>query len=524
MNEDGLQFHEFADLQYTHGELRKLLEKLDKGELLTKEQYNKLINEIGLENISTFNLDYYELDNRPTIPVRVSQLFNDRNYDTVASVNIKVATLSDQVNADIQEINNTLGDLKLLDIATLLEELNETSVRMGEIQTSFEFTNQAIFSLERSVENNESYINLLNKNHEVLEKHQDDNVLLIENLTTVQGIHTEDIDNLNTLLNTYIDKQADLLHTVEQYQATVNSLKSNCDLINDKYNDFITKQMQEFEDGLAKLAGYKDIESINISISNLNRDLGLLSRELDQSILDLKNNDLKDLKNDLEGQILRVRNQIPTLTSQLFNDSDYVTFAQLGEEFLTREALDDVIISAGSVTMDAVDQKIRDELNRFSGFDSSSDTLINMLDQYVTDVELGEKNYATQRALEDFKLEAKDIIDKGIRDGLTNFVPSVGGNTNHKVLTMEEFNELDPAEQESQDIVHIIITDGESSGLIPLPPSSDTGSNPNPSPSPDIDLSGYVPLEQYNSLLERVRALEAAIETMITSFHDYPNN
>ena len=61
-------------LDFGHDEINKLLKKIEAGMVLSQEQYNKLINEIGLNNISTFDLDYNKLENLPVIPSKVSEL------------------------------------------------------------------------------------------------------------------------------------------------------------------------------------------------------------------------------------------------------------------------------------------------------------------------------------------------------------------------------------------------------------------------------------------------------------------
>ena len=58
----------FYELGYTHMELEALLEKISKGELLTKEQYSILMNTIDIiKGVTTFNGTYESLPDKPDI-------------------------------------------------------------------------------------------------------------------------------------------------------------------------------------------------------------------------------------------------------------------------------------------------------------------------------------------------------------------------------------------------------------------------------------------------------------------------
>jgi hypothetical protein len=69
----------YIALKFTHEEINNCILKVNNGMVLSKDQYNKLVNEIGIDNISTFNGDYNTLKNLPVIPTKLSQLENDLN-------------------------------------------------------------------------------------------------------------------------------------------------------------------------------------------------------------------------------------------------------------------------------------------------------------------------------------------------------------------------------------------------------------------------------------------------------------
>ena len=68
-------------LDFGHDEINELLKKINDGMVLSKEQYQKLIKEIGLDKISTFDGDYNKLKNLPQIPTKVSELEFDIELD-----------------------------------------------------------------------------------------------------------------------------------------------------------------------------------------------------------------------------------------------------------------------------------------------------------------------------------------------------------------------------------------------------------------------------------------------------------
>ena len=96
----------FHRLPYTHEELEALLNKIAAGELLKADDYEKLINVIGLENISTFSGHWNDIEGRPNIPSRVSDLINDLGFDTSDDVNRKITNAIDNVIELINEYEN----------------------------------------------------------------------------------------------------------------------------------------------------------------------------------------------------------------------------------------------------------------------------------------------------------------------------------------------------------------------------------------------------------------------------------
>ena len=71
-------------------EIDELLRKIAAGNVLLAADYDKLINIIGLDNISTFSGNYNDLQNLPNIPGYTSELEDDIGFDTKDNVNQKI--------------------------------------------------------------------------------------------------------------------------------------------------------------------------------------------------------------------------------------------------------------------------------------------------------------------------------------------------------------------------------------------------------------------------------------------------
>ena len=108
-------------LDFGHDEINKLLRKINDGMVLSKEPYQKLINEIGLENISVFDGDYNKLNNLPQIPTKVSELEFDIELEenegiTEEDVNalIQSAIENKADKEQLENMNNNMADLLAL--------------------------------------------------------------------------------------------------------------------------------------------------------------------------------------------------------------------------------------------------------------------------------------------------------------------------------------------------------------------------------------------------------------------------
>ena len=88
---------------------------------LTKEQYVKLIEEIGLDNISTFSGKYEDLENLPNIFQIIADSMDDLDIETKAHVNELIVNMSKEYNLIAEQIVKGLRE----EIARVDYELTE---------------------------------------------------------------------------------------------------------------------------------------------------------------------------------------------------------------------------------------------------------------------------------------------------------------------------------------------------------------------------------------------------------------
>ena len=92
MSNNNEQF--YYHLDYTHEELESLFDKLHDGFVLSQEQYDKILEILGMY-ISDFDGDYESLENKPFIPANLSELVNDMTFQTAEELNMKLVVLKD---------------------------------------------------------------------------------------------------------------------------------------------------------------------------------------------------------------------------------------------------------------------------------------------------------------------------------------------------------------------------------------------------------------------------------------------
>lgn len=220
----------YLNLNFTHEELEALFAKLDAGVLLEQQDYDKLINEIGLDNISTFKGSYKELVDVPVIPEKLSDLFNDLKVVNEDMLNEKLNVVEDKF-IKAEELTDAKLELKinkeecasLLDNKISKEEFAEgMNVKANEVDM--------LVNLALKMDKEECNNLLANKVD--LEKHAED---MAQKLDIVQAeiLFAEKVSYLD--LANELSKKSDMTYVAEQLALKANA-KDMEDELNLKYN------------------------------------------------------------------------------------------------------------------------------------------------------------------------------------------------------------------------------------------------------------------------------------------------
>lgn len=220
----------YLNLNFTHEELEALFAKLDAGVLLKQEQYDKLINEIGLDNISTFKGSYNELVDVPIIPEKLSDLFDDLKCINEDILNEKMEVIEDKF-IKTEELNNAKLELKLdrEECANLLaNKINKEEFEEGMNVKANEVDMLVHLALKMD---KEECVNLLNNKIDIV-KHEEDLVNKLD-VAKAETLFAEKVSYLD--LANELSKKSDMTYVAEQL-----ALKSNNKDVEDalalKYN------------------------------------------------------------------------------------------------------------------------------------------------------------------------------------------------------------------------------------------------------------------------------------------------
>lgn len=296
----------FYNLNYTHDQLRNLLKKVDEGYILTKEQYTQLIEEIGLDNISTFDLNYYNLKNLPIIPVRVSELFNDVGYDVRKRVDEELKTIYDLIEDDVKQLDELKKYLENINMAETLNSINKANDRVEYLNEVVTGVNGVVFSFERTIDLIKDTASELSIEFEILKYRQDSNEALMGQANDKALVNANDIIKLTELYHTLderhnaIDDQFkkvtdDVIERDEEIYILISSLNS---------------KIRAMED-LLKIFNPDDVDkefliSITESINNLKNDVVSINEnlELKQQQIDTIESLISDYKTIIDNTIV----------------------------------------------------------------------------------------------------------------------------------------------------------------------------------------------------------------------------
>ena len=223
-------------LNFTHEELVGLLYKIKHNEVLTTEQYDKLINEIGLDNISTFDLDFYKLKNRPIEVVRTSQLLNDNNFIDAKQLQKLV---DEHITPSIEELNRINIEIDILKSINIDDIISE----VGNIRNNIESMTQTLEGLQ---DYTVDYTTTLANIYDTVNELNEDTQLLFNNDESFKLLHDTIIKNL-TGKQTDINIIFNLLDEIKAKGNEINSIIAQIEEAQNATTEFANMFKDEYE-------------------------------------------------------------------------------------------------------------------------------------------------------------------------------------------------------------------------------------------------------------------------------------
>ena len=368
------------NLKYTHEQLVALLKKLEEGRLLSEDQYKQLIEEIGLDNISTFDLDYFNLKNLPYIPVRLGDLYNDVGYDVKARVDKELNALEEIINSEAARLDSIISEVKSLNVTEILNQIQNAQDKANYIDKSINDLNGVIFSFERTIELIQDKTLEISTEFEALMNMQEKDENKLKNVERVLTIHTTCIDELSATYNSEKDR---LTETI----TSINNIKTAVDALSD----------------------YQGImKNIDLRVSDIETFIKLLNPdEIDLEKLLLLESSIKKLQErDEEYQLFHetISQQINELTSKLQNDLDVIN----NNISLIQETVNENV-----TTLSNHNNQLTDHNERLENLNTKLGIVITSVDKNTSDIkDLKGKDSETQTELDLITSNIQSLIEE----------------------------------------------------------------------------------------------------------------
>ena len=164
--------YNFFQLDYSHEDLEFLLEKIEKGYVLSEKDYNDL-KAIGIENISTFSGKYEDLKNVPDIVKQIEDAMAVLDIETKTNSTNKITSMSNALMSEISRVENSSNKALNTVKDNLTKDLNDaksdlsSSIKSIEkvikdsIETAMDEMSDKLSVAENKIANNVSSINKL---------------------------------------------------------------------------------------------------------------------------------------------------------------------------------------------------------------------------------------------------------------------------------------------------------------------------------------------------------------------------
>ena len=322
MNE--INGHKYTDLGYPHEEIQFLLDKISKGNVLSAEQYRKLITEIGLDNISTFDGYYESLKEKPDLVLLIEQRLANKNYATNEYVGALVGELSSLIRSEVNKLNDKKADNG--------HEHNDLYYSKSEIDLRFD-------GVEGDIDLTH-YVRTEDLAKELLAYVTAD-YLTLQLKDYANKEHNHVIDNITGLQEEF-DKKAnvDEVYNKEEVDDLLENIEVSGDGGEHSHDEFIKKD--EANELFSKI---EDLEAVIELVDTLEKDIDNNKEECSESIVNLQtllNNKINSDRQDLEAQI---NNSVTELGIEINKKADKDHTHSI---YYSKSEIDDKLVNLGS--------------------------------------------------------------------------------------------------------------------------------------------------------------------------------
>ena len=436
----------YIDLGYSHEELIFLLGKIKSGFTLSESQYDKLIKEIKLENISTFDKDYNKLNNLPNIDQKILDKVLELNLASNPDVARAIEEVVSNLNNSIKKLNEQKAD-KVHNHDNVYTK-NEIDILIGNIDGDIDLTHYvrdedlvkellAYATIEYINAELEKYANKVHT-HELTDinsiqdefnkKANLDDVYnkeeineLLKNVDTSgnNGEHSHDEflkkDEANNTYSKIEDVEA-LIELIDLLESTIteNRIESNESIANIQSNleNKINLDKQDLESQINNAVSEINISLDNKADKNHTHDIYYSKSEVDNKLAQLSTGGSIDLEGYLKQEdLLEVQQNIEKLQSDIDNKADknhdhnYSISDISGlQEVLDNKSNKDDSVEIPDNIMDTIDNKA----DRDHTHDNYADT--NHIHQYEIDDIIGLQEAIDVKANKDELFTEEDIL------------------------------------------------------------------------------------------------------------------
>jgi hypothetical protein len=245
--------NKYRSLNYNHTEINALLEKIQKGFVLSESEYDKLINEIGLENISVFDGDYEKLENKPQIPEAMSDLKNDMNFANADMIDGKVNDLRQEIGLELEK---KVGEEAIEILTVRIDENEKELIKKVDVREGYDLLPEDEIQRLSKVDNydDQEIRMMMNEKADKSELFSKDYNELINKpeIPSLEGLATEQY--VGQLIADLVDFAPDAMNTLKELADAIEEHQ-------DVYDLFAKSQAEALSGKVDKVEG-KDLMDV----------------------------------------------------------------------------------------------------------------------------------------------------------------------------------------------------------------------------------------------------------------------